>query len=429
MERTTKRRPSRDEVMDRQDTVGAGLDQLDKMIEQLTPTAVAPEASHQVQKNASEPSEAPSDPPRQSKGGLGIYDLATAALVLAMSGLIAIVFSPPPAWATCEDTCSSAGDGTCDDGGVDKWPFEGAKSGSNGTCVLGTDCGDCGARVFAIPKHWFIMACLVTTALLVVGVEQSACLVQDHLARDVYKDASNFRRIRVPLTDFPFGVDMINKLANSCQVREKALKVWQYIFKALAFCGYLSKEKTKMFKTLSKTTSIARRCFKFLRWVKHFEDLQEAREQKTGYMKFLLFFRVAANFGADWAEDVCSLERVGVLPAGTLSTGFMLFAEYCQLALALVEILVTGVRARKEAEVMDLARVKARDGDNVSDGHLTKQSRKLALVRLELVKYVSDVGKAIFDCELPYASERVFIGCSLFSGILSTHKNMVKILK
>jgi len=75
-----------------------------------------------------------------------------------------------------------------------------------------------------------------------------------------------------------------------------------------------------------------------------------------------------------------------------------------------------------------LAHRKARDGDDVSEAKLLKQDRRLALVRLELIKYVSDVGKAIFDCELPYASERVFIGCSLFSGILSTHKNMVKLL-
>ena len=43
---------------------------------------------------------------------------------------------------------------------------------------------------------------------------------------------------------------------------------------------------------------------------------------------------IAANFGADWAEDVCSLERVGILHSlklGTLSHEFLLFAEYCQV--------------------------------------------------------------------------------------------------
>ena len=55
----------------------------------------------------------------------------------------------------------------------------------------------------------------------------------------VYRDASNFRRIRVPLTDFPFGVAMINRLANSVQVREKSLKCCQYVFRAIAYSDYL----------------------------------------------------------------------------------------------------------------------------------------------------------------------------------------------
>jgi hypothetical protein len=125
-------------------------------------------------------------------------------------------------------------------------------------------------------------------------------------------------------------------------------------------------------------------------------------------MKFLLLFRNAANYGADWAEHVCSLERVGVLPAGSLSIRFMLFAEYCQLALALVEIMVTSVKVDKQLEITRLA------GDSTaSEETLLKQSRKLALLRLELIKYVSDVGKAIYDSELPFASESVFIGCLL----------------
>ena len=57
------------------------------------------------------------------------------------------------------------------------------------------------------------------------------------------------------------------------------------------------------------------------------------------------------------------------------------------------------------------------------------QKRKLGVVRLELVKFCSDVGKALYDCELPFAHEGVFIGCSLFSGVLSTHKNIFKIYK
>ena len=51
------------------------------------------------------------------------------------------------------------------------------------------------------------------------------------------------------------------------------------------------------------------------------------------------------------------------------------------------------------------------------------------MVRLEMCKFVSDLGKAFYDCELAFAHEGIFIGCALFSALLSTHKNMVKVLK
>ena len=73
-------------------------------------------------------------------------------------------------------------------------------------------------------------------------------------------------------------------------------------------------------------------------------------------MRLFLWVRIGANFGADWAEDVCSLERMGFLPSGTLSVEFMLFAEYCQLVLAIVEVVVTKARESKEKNVYELAR-------------------------------------------------------------------------
>ena len=122
----------------------------------------------------------------------------------------------------------------------------------------------------------------------------------------------------------------------------------QYVLRGAAYSGVFSAALSKHLKALSKTTSVARRFFKFFRWVKHFEDLAEAKDEKPGVMRALLLLRVAANFGADWAEDVCSLERIGLLPAGTLSVSFMLFAEYCQLVLALVECYVTTAKVQKQ---------------------------------------------------------------------------------
>ena len=102
----------------------------------------------------------------------------------------------------------------------------------------------------------------------------------------------------------------------------------------------------------------------------------------------------------------------------------MLFAEYCQLVLAVVEVVVTKARETKEKHVFDLAR-----SVGASPSELTKLRRKCAMVRLEMCKFVSDLGKAFYDCELAFAHEGVFIGCALFSALLSTHKNMVKVLK
>jgi len=383
--------------MVREATYGSGLNELDKLVDNLREAPASPQKQKAV--TFSEP----------QRGGLAGH-VVTAGLVVILGVLIPLVGWRPSA---CENTCAFAKDGICDDG---------ADGSSSSKCGLGLDCIDCGAReVLPVPQWGVILACLLITALVVSGVSTVARIFKSWILspRDPLDSW-----LRVPLTDSLVSTPMLIKATNSCQVREKSLKILQYILRGSSYCGAFSKATSKHLKSLSKQVSIARRCFKFLRWVKHFEDLAEAKEQKSPMMRFLLYVRIAANFGADWAEDVCSLERVGVLPAGTLSVEFMLFAEYCQLLLALTEIFVTTVKVHKEDEVCQLA-----VGTGVSGDKLVKQQRKLALVRLELVKFVSDVGKAIYDCELGFAHEGIFIGCSLFSALVSTHKNLVKVLK
>ena len=269
----------------------------------------------------------------------------------------------------------------------------------------------------SIPTWLLLVTGLVTTVLILIGIDD---------AKEVWKELLErpSSGLRIPLTDTSLDLSTMNKFANSAQVREKGLKILQYVLRGASYTCFFSKTVSATLKSLSKTTSVARRFFKFGRWIKHFEDLSEAREQKSGVLKLALYLRIAANFGADWAEDVCSLERVGFLKSGTLSTNFLLFAEYCQLVLALVEIAVTTVRVRKESHVYQLAK-----NASVAKVGLVAQRRKLALVRMELIKFVSDIGKALFDCELYFAHEGVFIGCAFFSAILSTHKNMVKVIK
>ena len=69
----------------------------------------------------------------------------------------------------------------------------------------------------------------------------------------------------------------------------------QYVLRGVAYSALLSPALSKDLKSLSKATSIARRFFKFGRWVKHFEDLEEAHEQKDLIMRGLLYFRTATG--------------------------------------------------------------------------------------------------------------------------------------
>ena len=365
-----------DEVMMRSNlTVGAGLNELENIQQELV----------DINRSEDEPSSPPGTPPPfpsssavpscadhkvKEKQSLPATDFTGAALVLLLGLIVRSVLIPPSA-----------------------------------------------EIALSIPTWLLLVTGLATTALILLGIDN----VKEVL-KELYERPSS--GLRIPLTDTSLDLSTMNKFANSAQVREKGLKILQYVLRGASYTGYLPKETSSTLKSLSKTTSIARRFFKFCRWIKHFEDLSEAREQKSAVLTLALYLRIVANFGADWAEDICSLERMGFLKSGTLSTEFLLFAEYCQLVLALVEIAFTAVRARKESQVYHLAK-----NASASKSGLVAQRRKLALVRLELIKFVSDIGKALFDCELYFAHEGVFIGCAFFSALLSTHKNMLKVIK
>jgi len=231
---------------------------------------------------------------------------------------------------------------------------------------------------------------------------------------------------RVPLTDVTFSLEIANKFANSTQVREKLLKIVQYMLRLSAYSGLFPPPVAAHLKTLSKTTSIARRFFKFCRWVKHFDELAAARIERDHKMRILFVLRGCANLLADWSEDICSLERIGLLPSGTLPIEFQLAAEYCQLALALVEVSVSAVMIGKQRLIVLMVEEKTTGSANWSG--VLKAERQLAMLRLELIKFVSDIGKAVYDCEFFFAHEGVFLACALFSALLSTHKNMVKVV-
>jgi len=234
-----RRRKSGEVLMARQATVGAGLNQLDSMIGEMNDIKRA------------------TLPTTRSVGHRSAASfLLTSALVLALSVLLPMVTHPrelleAAGWqpSVCDDSCVHANDGACDDGGA---------------CRDGSDCGACGAREASLPvPSWaVIVASLVSIAVLSLGVSTVG-----EMARSAGGSWG-----RVPLTDATLGTAVLNKFANSAQVREKGLKVLQYVLKAGAYSRLFSAGLTKQLKDLSKATSTARRFFKFCRWVKHFED-------------------------------------------------------------------------------------------------------------------------------------------------------------
>mmetsp|Transcript_150541 Transcript_150541/g.484024 ORF Transcript_150541/g.484024 Transcript_150541/m.484024 type:complete len:254 (-) Transcript_150541:96-857(-) len=227
--------------------------------------------------------------------------------------------------------------------------------------------------------------------------------------------------LRFPMSDKELDLKAVNTILSSAQSREKALKIVQYSAKLLAYClvraaGNLP-SLGKHFEGLAKNLSTARRFFKFFRWFKHFEDIADARAEKDSSFKQLLYLDVAANLVADVAEDITSLEKVGILKKGVLPKRTEYYSNWCQLVLAVVEIMVSRIKARR-------AREKAS-----APGASLEHKRKNSMAQLELSKYYSDLVKAFWDCELSFANEFAFILSGLFAALVSTHKYALKVLK
>lgn len=223
--------------------------------------------------------------------------------------------------------------------------------------------------------------------------------------------------LTLPLSDKVLDLKFACALLSSAQTREKVLKIFQYAAKLLAYFLLRGKAEAaslgKHLDALAKSLSTARRCFKLLRWIKHFDDLAEARAEKSAPVQKLLLLDVACNVAADISEDLTSLEKVGFLRKGTLPKRTEYYSNWCQMLLAVVEIFVSHVKQSR-------ARAKC-----ASDGSLANQ-RKSTLAGLELSKYYADLVKAFWDCELSFASELAFCISGLWAALVSAHKYALK---
>ena len=114
------------------------------------------------------------------------------------------------------------------------------QQGSNSTdAALGVVAVSLGASlVLDYASGWFvILTFLVTTAVSVLGVDHVKTIYAALAARPT----KNEPWLAVPLTDTVLDIGSGNKLANSAQVREKGLKILQYILKGSAYSALFSK--------------------------------------------------------------------------------------------------------------------------------------------------------------------------------------------
>eukprot|EP00930_Biecheleria_cincta_P037047 TRINITY_DN25402_c0_g1_i1.p1 TRINITY_DN25402_c0_g1~~TRINITY_DN25402_c0_g1_i1.p1 ORF type:complete len:338 (-),score=62.77 TRINITY_DN25402_c0_g1_i1:108-1121(-) len=237
---------------------------------------------------------------------------------------------------------------------------------------------------------------------------------------------------RLPLSDHRLDLKTTVALLSSAQSREKCLKIVQYIARLLAYVlasfasiGDNAMRWSAQAAGLAKSTSQARRFFKFFRWVKHFEDVAPARSESSFAVACLMVLSIVWNLVADLSEDICSLERLGFLTKGTLPVWAELNANRCQLVLALVEIALSFVRFRHFSRAAAAA-LAVEDADAA---FLRCAWRRRCMAALELSKFCADLGKAFWDCEMSFASELLFILCGLWASLVSTHKFALRAIK
>ncbi|CAD7927022.1 unnamed protein product [Amoebophrya sp. A120] len=214
--------------------------------------------------------------------------------------------------------------------------------------------------------------------------------------------------LTVPLTNGSrVDVDGMNKFIKHAIIREKSLKIVQYSTRIIGFYARQRKLTAvdKHFTGISKQLSLARRCFKFLRWFKHFLDYRDA-VMMPAPVKHLFLAEFWLNLVADLAEDLTSLQKLKIIPAHWLPDATELYANYCQLPLAFVEVAVSVLKRQMvDSSINPL---------------------KATMANLEIFKYLCDIGKGVYDCEFSFAREDVFLWSGLIAGILTTHKNVVK---
>lgn len=129
-------------------------------------------------------------------------------------------------------------------------------------------------------------------------------------------------------------------LASNVRFREKALKVVQCSCALAAVHG----RGNARWQRAAQGVSSARKLCKILRWISHVRELQVLMKEEDSVARRRRMRGLSLAIAADVMLDLCFLERLGTLRAGTVPPWLSRLADWCDMA-ACVDALWIGVHA------------------------------------------------------------------------------------
>ena len=214
-------------------------------------------------------------------------------------------------------------------------------------------------------------------------------------------------------------------LAAHIELREKTLKVVQYVAKLIAQLLSPDGASATRLRSLAKHLSSVRRLIKLLRWVKYGQDYLDAQREPKEPMRRLLLFEFGLNLSVDVMQDAVTLEKVGAIPKGVIPKWLEKLADRLDLLLCVVDVVLASVKVSRLQDFVEDCRRGA--GEGKAPAPESEARRKLALQKAALVRYVCDTLQCLHDAR-SWPPEPVAHACAVVSAAVAVNDKTLKAL-
>lgn len=217
---------------------------------------------------------------------------------------------------------------------------------------------------------------------------------------------------------------VVAALSGSVSFRDKSLKILQTLCKLIVRqihalrWGSLALFGERLDGT-AQACSTGRRMFALLRWLRYSVDLRAAGREPNPQERVLTQVEVLTALAADIIQDITTLEKVGIIPKGSVPKWLERIAPQLDLLFTAV-VLVNG--SMRLARAYDEYGISAAGGATAS-----ARKHKLAMQQLALLKYTIDFclackGAGVLDS---LTATQADLG-ALVSTAISVHKEVDK---